>query len=364
MAAVRAKVGWDLPHPPRDEIATTSQVPASTANRAGARCENEPIAAHELMAPHRRLPPYDSAMAKRDYYDILGVARSASADQIKSAYRALARKLHPDVNKASDAAAKFAEVQEAYDVLSDPAKRRHYDQRGHAPPESAGQHYSWSNVGREGVGTPMGAEDLSEMFEALFGGGGQRTRARKSRAARAEPPSTEVDLPITFLTAAKGGTESIRLERDGQTQTVEVRVPAGVRQGAKIRARGPDGDLLLTVRIGQHPIFRRTEGKSDEQEGLDLYLDLPLTMAEATLGARVLVPTLENPVELLVPAGTSSGRKLRLRSRGISDASGATGDLFAIARIVAPQADSLSPSERDMLERLSARAGSPRAHWH
>lgn len=306
-------------------------------------------------------------MAKRDYYDILGVAKGASADQIKSAYRSLARKLHPDVNKAADAAAKFAEIQEAYDVLSDPAKRRHYDQRGHAQPEpnDSGPHYSWSNVGQRGAsgGSPVGAEDLSEMFEVLFGGGGQRTRARKSRAARADPPPTELDLPITFMTAAKGGSESIRLERDGQTQTVEVRVPAGVRQAAKLRAKGPDGDLLLTVRIGQHPIFRRTESKSDDQDGLDLYLDLPLTIAEATLGARVLVPTLESPVELQVPPGTSSGRKLRLRGKGITDASGVAGDLLAIARIVVPPADSLSGTERDMLERLSARTGSPRAHW-
>ncbi|MFN0131407.1 MAG: DnaJ C-terminal domain-containing protein [Phycisphaerales bacterium] len=302
-------------------------------------------------------------MAKRDFYQILGVSKDATADQIKSAYRALARKLHPDVNKAADAAKKFAEVQDAYDVLSDPTKRKHYDQRGHAPPEQPGQgsHYSWSNVGRGG-GAAVNADELSEMFESFFGGTqGQRTRARKARPARPEP--TEHDLPITFLTAAKGGTESIRLESDGQEHAVQVRIPAGVRQAAKLRVGGPDGDLILRVRIGNHPIFRRTESKSDDQEGLDLYFDLPLTLAEATLGATVSVPTLDGTVELQVPPGSASGRKLRLRGKGIGDDSGTRGDLFALVRIVPPPADSLTADERDMLLRLSARAGSPRTSW-
>lgn len=314
-------------------------------------------------------------MAKRDYYQVLGVARSATADEIRKAHRKLAREFHPDVNKSPDAAKRFSEIQEAYDVLSDEKKRKQYDAFGHAEPAPAGAngpgragHYTWSNIG----GHPdIDAEELGSMFDAFFGGrsdmGGMGAKARAGRRARAQPvetPATEQELDIAFMTAVRGGTERLRFTVDGKARTIDVTIPRGIAHGARLRVRGGDeiGDIILKMRIGRHPIFRRVEHPdANMSEGLDLYLDLPLTIAEATLGAMVPVPTLESPVELTVPPGSASGRKLRLRSRGIEDAKGNRGDLYAVLKIVPPDGGGLSSQEAEQLQRIADRFPSPRS---
>lgn len=317
-------------------------------------------------------------MAKRDYYEVLGVSKSASADEIRKAYRKLARQYHPDVNKSPDAQKRFTEVQEAYDVLSDATKKKTYDQFGHAAAEGAagarsgGPHYSWSNVGGGGGPQNIDMEDLGTMFDAFFGGRGgggeggmggmggrSRTRAgRKARPVQEEVEAVEHELPITFMTAIRGGTESLRLDQNGKTKTIEVQIPKGVAEGARLRVKGAtDGDLILRVRIGDHPLFRRSElrGQQGGHQGLDLYLDLPLSIAEATLGATIPVPTLEGTVELTIPPGTASGKKLRLKGRGIQDAQGTKGDLYVITRIVPPPGGELSNDEADALRKISLR---------
>jgi DnaJ-class molecular chaperone len=317
-------------------------------------------------------------MAKRDYYEVLGVTKSATAEEIRRVYRKLARQFHPDVNKAADAQKKFTEVQEAYDVLSDAAKKKSYDQFGHAAEMrgapgggggSGGPHYSWSQTG----GGQVDMEDLGSMFDAFFGGMGGRpgstrsARGRKERAGRDQDVeaavTTEVELSITFMTAVRGGKESLRMEQGGKVKTIEVSIPKGVADGAKLRVKGAaDSEVILKVRVGDHPFFRRTEVKGLGSPDLDLYLDLPLSLAEATLGATVPVPTLEGKVELTIPAGTPSGRKLRLKGRGIEDAQGRKGDLYVITRIVPPTGE-LSSDEADALRRLCARFPSVRPDW-
>lgn len=322
-------------------------------------------------------------MSERDYYETLGVARGATADEIRAAYRKLARRYHPDVSKDADAAERFNEVQEAYEVLSDPAKRHRYDQFGRAGagagaaggPGGRGQHYSWSNVGGSGGGGAgdfaFDQEDLGSMFEAFFGGRGRAAGASPGPAtsqagARRKQRPLEHEITITFETAARGGRETIRLSAAGEEKTIDVTIPQGVADGARLRIRDALGgrDLLLTIRVGRHPIFRRERGP-DGSATLDLSLDLPLTIAEATLGARIRVPTLEGPVELTVPAGVSGGQRLRLRGKGLRDAAGKTGDLHAIARIAPPDPEKLNEQQRQMLRELAEATPPVRTgpHW-
>ncbi len=309
-------------------------------------------------------------MAKRDYYDILGVARTASADEIKAAYRKLARKFHPDVSKAPDAEQRFAEAQEAYAVLSDEKKRPLYDQFGHAGPASASGPGAWSGAGAGPAGFDVDLDDLGTMFDAFFGGGqpgarpgggfrsgrpgpGSATGPGAGRRPRAAQP-LEVELPISFVTAARGGSERVRLTLQGKDTSLEVKIPPAVESGARLRVRGVDGrEVLLRVAVGGHPLFRRGEG-AEAGKGLDLSLDLPLTIAEATLGARVTIPTLTGSVELVVPPASPSGRRLRVRGRGLKDQTGREGDLYAVVRIVPPDPDSLTKAQRSALEAMAA----------
>ncbi|MFM9995864.1 MAG: DnaJ C-terminal domain-containing protein [Phycisphaerales bacterium] len=333
-------------------------------------------------------------MASRDYYEVLGVPRNASADDIRKAYRKLVRQHHPDVNKAKDAAEKFKEVQEAYDALSDEAKRRQYDQFGRVT-EGAGQpgrgpggkpHYTWSNVGG-GPGRPgaeMDMDDLGSMFDAFFGqGGGMRENpfggprgGKRPRAGRRPSPDEGAaaegvthDLDVEFMTAARGGTRQIRLQSDGRTRTIDVTIPRGVRDGSRLRVKGgaapePNADdprdLILTVKIAPHPLFRRADPDRDGGSHLDLVLSLPLTIAEATLGATVTVPTLDAPVDLTIPPGTASGMKLRLKGKGIDDGTN-KGDLYAVVKIVPPDGRELGESDREALTRISSRGPGPRS---
>ncbi|CAG0967564.1 Curved DNA-binding protein [Phycisphaerales bacterium] len=317
-------------------------------------------------------------MSARDYYDVLGVSKSATADDIRKAYRKLARQLHPDVNKASDAQKKFTEVQHAYDVLSDDQKRKIYDQYGPgaveggaAPPPGAGRggRSAWPHAGPGVRGAPdFDSEELSEMFESIFGRSSpfsaKTARGRGSRQrGHAPEEETHHEVTVGFETAARGGTETLRIEHDGRARTLEVKIPAGIDDGAQLRVRGGGAkshapDMILTIRTGAHPLWRRGEF-SETGKGLDLYLDLPLTVAEATLGAAVTIPTLAGPVELSVPQGSASGRKLRLRGRGIRDEQGRQGDLYAVVRIVPPPGPFSEP-ERDALRAMDARTPPPR----
>lgn len=325
---------------------------------------------------------------KRDLYEVLGVSRHATADEIRSAHRRLARKLHPDINKGPDAAAKFAEVQEAYDVLSDPEKRKRYDQFGHAglgempmggpggpggPGAPHGPTYTWTNVGgRGGPGGNVDIGDIGEIFEEMFGGraggpfggggggfGGFGGRGQRAKARPARGRDAERTIEIAFLDAMRGTTTSVRIARASGAQTIEVRIPPGTADGTKLRLRGeggesesggPRGDLILEVRVLPHPVFRR--------EGGDLIVDLPLTIAEATLGARVRVPTISGSVELTVPPGTSTGQRLRLRGQGAPTDAGGAGDLLAAVRIVAPK--DLPSADREALKAMAPRLGNPR----
>lgn len=305
-------------------------------------------------------------MAKRDFYDILGLHRGATAEEIKKAYRRLAMKHHPD-RAAGDkkaAEAKFNEIQEAYDVLSDPAKRRNYDQFGHAgvgagpsgaggPPggdpfealrrAQGGGRRQWRanpNVSAEDFDFGAGGGDVASVFEQFFGRGGMGGRGGRARGPdRAAPRrGADVEHPVTisFEQAARGTSLSLRMTTEGKPETIEVKIPPGVKDGSRIRIRGrgqqsaagAPGDLFIIARVTPHPYFRR--------EGLDVYLDVPVSIYEAVLGTKVDVPTLEGPLTVTIPPGTSSGAKLRLKGRGVERAD-EKGDQFVVVKVVVPK---------------------------
>lgn len=330
----------------------------------------------------------------KDYYELLGVSRTATPEEIRKAYRKLARQYHPDVNKAPDAAERFSEIQEAYDVLSDEEKRQSYDRFGHAGVGGgAGVHpgAGWGGgAGQRGGRTVWTSEggvsgaDFTSILEEMFGGmgagggtpfdvgfGGRAGRTRVRPPARGQ--DIEQTITVTFLTAALGGTEHLRVESGGSVSTINVRIPPGIESGAKLRVRGkgaaspfggPPGDLILTVQVGRHPYFRR--------EGLDLYVDVPITIAEAVQGATVTVPLLPKAgtkewrsIELKVPPGTASGRKLRVRGQGVTDSKKVTGDYYAVVQIVAPSFDELSDRGKAAIRDLASELQNPResAPW-
>jgi curved DNA-binding protein len=312
-------------------------------------------------------------MSEKDLYSVLGVAKSASEDEIKKAYRKLARQFHPDVNKAPDAGAKFTQVQEAYDILSDEKKRRYYDQFGVVPGSAAadagtpghGPRTPWEGGQRVRADqVEMDQDEIGSMFESFFGGGRSRdpfggspfgsggasagSRGNKGRAQRVvEPEPLEHDLFLTFMGAARGGTEDLKLNLDGKARTIEVNIPAGVRDKQQLRMRkgAGDRDLVLNIRVGGHPVFRREDGN-------DLSLDLALNLSEAILGATVSVQTLDGTVEMRIPPGTSSGAKLRLRGKGIQPAKGDAGDLYAVVRVLVPKPELLSEDEKEAIREI------------
>jgi curved DNA-binding protein len=309
----------------------------------------------------------------KDYYEILGVKKDASQDDIQKAYRKLARKLHPDVNKAADAESKFKDIGEAYEVLKDEDKRKKYDQYGSAwkraqqtgspPPGWEGIHFDFGQGGG-GFGG-MGGDGFSSFFDMLFGEGAGRRRGAPGAAGwpgaggpGGFPPrggaDTEAELTITLEEAAHGGKRELTLSdpNTGSRKELTVKIPKGVRSGQRIRLTGkgqpsalggPPGDLYLKVEIEPHPRFK--------VEGTDLLTTVPVSPWEAALGTEAAVQTLGGEVRVRIPAGTSSGRKIRLRGKGLPKPGGEEGDLFAEVRIVVP--DRLSDEERQLFERLA-----------
>jgi len=309
-----------------------------------------------------------------DYYATLGVSRAASQDEIQKAYRKLAKKHHPDMNPDDKAAQKkFKEVQQAYDVLSDEKKRKMYDQFGpgfeqmgqgggpqwssQVPPGFGGFDFGGGGGGEANL--PPELQDLLRQFTGGGGGfqfGGGPTARRRSRRTPGQPGADiqhEVEVP--FRTAAMGGEVSLRLVRPGRkTETITVKIPAGIEDGKTIRLRGqgepspndgPAGDLLITVRVAPHSHFRR--------DGLDLIARVPVTLAEAALGAKVDVPAPHGTISLKVPPGTSSGTRLRAKGQGIKASDGRAGDLYAEILIVIPK--QFDDESADLVRRLDER---------
>jgi curved DNA-binding protein len=305
-------------------------------------------------------------MKYTDYYAALGVERGASAADIKKAYRRLAQKYHPDVSKEPDAEAKFKDIAEAYATLKDPEKRAAYDALGsrpqgeefRPPPDWARQHGGNEQFSFDDV-------DFADLFSRFGGrpGGG-------FSAGNAGIPGQDFEVPveISIEDAFKGTTLELNLtltERDpaGRVRRVphpvKARIAPGAVDGQRLRLPGKggkganggrDGDLYLDISLKPHALYRATDH--------DLYIDLPLTPAEAALGAAVEVPTPAGKVNLKIPAGTSSGQKLRLGGRGLPKPRGGAGDLFAVAQIVVPS--NLDTRERELYQELGEKAANPR----
>ena len=288
-------------------------------------------------------------MKFKDYYEVLGVPRDATQDDVKRAYRQLARRYHPDVSKDPDAEARFKELGEAYAVLKDTEKRAAYDQVGSQwkagqdfqPPPGwdAGFEFGGSDF-EDGAGV-----DQSEFFEALFGRRrGARPRARDHERGRDHHAKVMIDLEDAYRGARRGISLRVpALDAQGHVtlheRQLEVGIPRGIREGQHLRLAGqgdpgsggaPPGDLYLEIAFNSHPDFRA--------EGQDVYLDLPLAPWEAALGATVTTPTPEGPVQLTIPPRSEAGRQLRLKGRGIPGTP--PGDLYVVLKIVLPPADS------------------------
>lgn len=315
-----------------------------------------------------------------DFYEILGVPRTASQDDIQRAYRKLAREYHPDVNKAPDAEDRFKEASEAYSVLSDPEQRRRYDAFGadfrRVPPDADPRTWARARAGagrrtRAGAGTSgfggfgetgfstgvggAGAEeiDLDDLLGGIFGRRAARGRGRGFGRGPVPGADQEAELELTVEEAYHGGHRSITISGPGGPRTIDVDVPAGVTDGQRIRLAGQGGhgsdggrrgDLYLLVRLLPHERYR--------VDGRDISVRLFITPWEAALGTTVPVDTPGGEAKVKVPAGTSSGRRLRLRGRGLPNPRGAPGDLFAEVHIAVPQRP--SPEEKRLFQQLAA----------
>lgn len=308
-------------------------------------------------------------MKFKDYYETLGVDRKASAEEIQKAYRKLARKYHPDINKTKDAEDRFKEVNEANEVLSNPEKRKRYDALGanwkagqefRPPPEweTNGEGFQF-NFGQGGAGFT----GFSDFFDAIFGnagfggggfgGGGFGGEAgpfggaRGAGFGRAAPQASEARLEISYEDALQGGTKSIQVQDPmGRARSLQVKIPVGTNDGATIRLPGKDGegDLYLKISLASHPRY--------SSAGSDLVVKLPVTPWEAALGAKVDLVLPDGTIKLTVPPGAQSGAKLRVRGRGFAASKGTRGDALAELKIVVPP--SLSAAERKGFEELAA----------
>jgi curved DNA-binding protein len=297
-------------------------------------------------------------MKYKDYYKILGVERGASDEDVKKAYRRLARKYHPDVSKEPNAKEKFQEVSEAYETLKDKEKRAGYDSLGsHRPGQDFRTPLDWFSRfggGGDGGADDLGGIDLSDLFESFGRGGGFRRRNFKIPGE-----DYDVTVPLTLEELARGVEREFRIG----SHTVRARIPRGATDGERLRLRGkggpganggPSGDLYLNVSLVPHPLFRAN--------GHDLDLEVPVAPWEAALGAQIEVPTLDGEVTMKLPAGSKSGQKLRLAGKGLPKPGGGSGDLYAAVSVVVPP--SLSEKERQTYEALrDVSRFDPRRHF-
>lgn len=295
-----------------------------------------------------------------DYYEILGVARTATDAEIKKAYRKLARKLHPDVNPGDKTAeGRFKEVNEAYDVLSDPEKRKRYDQLGAnyqngadftPPPGWEGTRVNFEDLGEIFGG---GGFDYSDFFKAIFGGrgGGRKTGTAGYRTV-ARGRDLEAELELGLREAHQGGEQSL-LMASPVRKKLTVKIPPGVREGTKIRlagqgypgiGQGTPGDLYIKVKFKPDPLFAVIAPD-------DLQLELAVAPWEAVLGGKVQVPTLDGSVEMSIPPGSQGGSRLRLRGQGLKRRDGSRGDQYVKLKIVVPAKP--SPRERELFSKLA-----------
>lgn len=313
-------------------------------------------------------------MEFKDYYKTMGLARDASQEDIKRAYRRLARKYHPDVSKEADAETRFKEVGEAYEVLKDPEKRAAYDrllEGGYHAGEEFQPPPGWDSgfEFRGGGFTEADASEFSDFFESLFGGAGPFRSARSGRgfARRGEDHHARIDIPLED--AFHGATRTLTLqvpEVDAQgrvrarSHSLNVRIPPGVTAGQRIRLAGqggpglgdaPAGDLYLEVHLQPHPLY--------EVDGRDVYVHLPVTPWEAALGAKVRVPTLAGAVEMTIPAGAQSGQRLRLKGRGLPGKP--PGDQYLILQVRVPKP--VNEAQRKLYEEMARTMDfDPRSH--
>src|ERR1700688_2556853 len=309
----------------------------------------------------------------KDYYSTLGVAKTATEKEVKQAFRRLARKHHPDVNPGDKSAEeKFKEINEAYEVLGDPEKRKKYDQLGadwnrpggfQPPPgwQSEGQQpgggsHQWGGDGG-GIQFEFGGTGFSDFFEAFFGGGRGRSAfggfgGRQATAERGA--DVEADILVTLEEALHGSTRTVSLRRAGsnKVENYQVKIPRGVHEGERIRLAGQgeagarggkSGDLFLRVRLAKHPDF--------SVEGSDLIHEVKIAPWQAVLGTELKVPTLEGKVRLKIPPGTQGGQRFRLREQGLPGISGKRGDLYVVAQINIPK--KLSEREREIWSQLA-----------
>ena len=305
----------------------------------------------------------------KDFYQVLGVPRTASAEEIKKAYRRLAKQYHPDVNKGDKSAEnRFKEISEAYNVLSDPEQKKKFDMFGQAYDKAAGgggfQGYQqasgqgFNQANFEGFGG-----DLGDIMKDLFDMGGvKRTRYKQSRTGpRRQQPVADgqdmiTDVEISFVDAAKGTQRAITIKRGEKTEKLTVKIPAGVDNGSKVRVSGKGGfgygggkpgDLFLRIHVTPHPEFWR--------EGADVFMELPVTVYDAVLGGSVTVPTLEGTAKMKIPSGTSSGQKFRLKNKGtpVLGKKSSKGDQYVIVQIAPPK--KTNAEERHLYEELATR---------
>jgi curved DNA-binding protein len=283
-------------------------------------------------------------MAKKDYYEALGLSRGASTDEIKKAYRKLARKYHPDMNPGDPSAEeKFKQISEAYEVLTDPEKKKMYDQFGDAAFSPGGGPGARTWTWRSGEGANEGFDffgggadqygSFSDIFSELFGA--RRSTSRRPRSGE----DLSYTMDIDFMEAVKGTSKTVSLRTETGTEQLAVSIPAGVNDGSRVRLRGkggpgiaggPPGDLYIITRVRPHPFFSRVQD--------DIYVDVPVTITEAALGAQVTIPTVDGPTRLTIPEGTQGGQRLRLRGKGAPHLKGSgRGDMYAVIKIVVPK---------------------------